>query len=87
MIHFSLLQIGTQRFMPPQPADPTSGEYDATGPIKPCAQQAQIYGNLLGIRFEEDCLYLDIWTPEGSIPGTLPEKPLPVLVRLLNMNL
>jgi hypothetical protein len=66
--------------MPPEPIEPLTEEYAAVGPIKPCAQQQVLYGNLLDIRYDEDCLYLDVWTPEGANPGTLPDQPLPVIV-------
>jgi len=67
--------------MPPEPANPIDGEYDASGPARGCIQPLQALGNPLIVKYDEDCLYLDIWVPEGKLPGTLPTEKLSVIVR------
>jgi len=66
--------------MPPEPIEPLVGEFNARGPLKGCIQQQQAYGRLFNVQYDEDCLYLDVWTPEGRVQGTLPDELLPVIV-------
>jgi para-nitrobenzyl esterase len=53
--------IGARRWREPAPPTPWSGVRDATSFGAPCAQNAG--GRPLGVG-SEDCLYLNVWTPE-----------------------
>jgi para-nitrobenzyl esterase len=57
--------VGTRRFAPPVPVQPWKGIRDATqfGPMSHQSGE----GN-----FSEDCLYLNIWSPEASREAALP---------------
>lgn len=61
--------VAESRFRPPQPPKPfEKGRYDANQYSSPCPQKLAAHENfkLIG---EEDCLYLNIWTPADSQPG------------------
>ncbi len=64
--------VGDLRWKPPQPAVPWPGPLDATGLADSCPQFAPPFNIMMG---EEDCLYLNIWTPEQK-----PRSPMPVMV-------
>ncbi len=72
-IPFAVPPVGDLRWQPPTPAPAWSGERDATT-FGPSAMQRSNPGmDLIGIpseRTDEDCLYLNIWTPglDGSRP-------------------
>ncbi|MBM4269707.1 MAG: carboxylesterase family protein [Deltaproteobacteria bacterium] len=71
-IPFAAPPVGSLRFRPPTPAIPWQGvrEANAFGPA--CAQTSSI----ITPRSEnEDCLYLNVWTPDPA-----PSRPLPVMV-------
>ena len=81
---------GDLRWEPPQPAMPWSGVRDATRPGSACTQDpagltpflapmAKAYGSTYAepVQSSEDCLYLNVWTPEWP-----PEHALPVMVWL-----
>jgi para-nitrobenzyl esterase len=57
--------VGTRRFAPPAPVQPWKGVREATQ-FAPMSHQSG-EGN-----FSEDCLYLNIWSPEVSSAAALP---------------
>jgi para-nitrobenzyl esterase len=64
--------LGELRFKAPLPAAPWQGTRDATQFGGRCAQRASL--NTGEGTDNEDCLYLNVWTPEPA-----PSEPLPVL--------
>jgi para-nitrobenzyl esterase len=74
-IAYAAPPVGEWRWRPPQPADPWQGVRDASEYGAFCAQpQSDILWFDLG-EVSEDCLTLNVWTPD-----TEPEKPLPVMI-------
>ena len=69
-IPFAAPPVGNLRFAPPQPIEPWEGILDCTK-FKESAMQK----NKGLSEMSEDCLYLNIWTPEDAVG-----KKLPVLV-------
>jgi para-nitrobenzyl esterase len=82
--------VGELRWEAPQPAPPWTGVRDAGRPGRACTQDpagltqfispmARAYGSSFAesVESSEDCLYLNVWTPEW--PST---HPLPVMVWL-----
>jgi para-nitrobenzyl esterase len=55
--------VGLLRFLPTKKVAPWKGERDATR-----FSAAPMQHNLLKVPHSEDCLYLNIWAPEGSGP-------------------
>jgi para-nitrobenzyl esterase len=78
--------IGGLRWRPPQPPLPWQGVREAVQPGSACTQRAsglapffapmaQAYGSHFEqplIPSSEDCLYLDVWTPEWPVKRALP---------------
>jgi para-nitrobenzyl esterase len=60
---FATPPVGALRFLPPLPARPWTGELDATAFSASPMQTGEP-----GVRHSEDCLYLNIWAPEGKGP-------------------
>jgi para-nitrobenzyl esterase len=76
-IPFAAPPIGEYRWRPPQPVIPWEGVRDASEFGPNCAQAG--WGAAPGSISEgssEDCLYLNVWLPAGTEPGTK----LPVMV-------
>lgn len=54
--------VGELRFKPPQPAEPWTGVLDATKEAPVCVQRG-LFPSDIEIRGQEDCLYLNVYTP------------------------
>ena len=64
--------LGALRWRPPAPAMSWQGTRKALDNPTPCAQFSPVSGRLMG---QEDCLYLNVWTPAEK-----PPSPMPVMV-------
>src|SRR5690349_20317511 len=75
-IPYAAPPVGDLRWKPPQPAQAWHGIRNATEWGPRCVQSNRL-GDLdpLNKRMEEDCLYLNVWTPAKS-----PAESLPVMV-------
>ncbi len=62
-VPFAEPPVGALRFMPPLPPKPWKGERDATSFSASPMQPGEV-----GTQHSEDCLYLNIWAPEGKGP-------------------
>jgi para-nitrobenzyl esterase len=62
-VPFAEPPVGSLRFLPTQKVTPWKGERDAT-----TFSAAPMQHKLLEVPHSEDCLYLNIWAPEGSGP-------------------
>ncbi|MGW5861256.1 carboxylesterase/lipase family protein [Streptomyces sp. NPDC055239] len=74
-IPYAAPPVGRLRWAPPRPVVPWSGVREATRPASACPQPA---GEVPGGSTDEDCLHLNITTPDGAAPTT----PRPVIVWL-----
>ncbi|MDF7639645.1 carboxylesterase family protein [Lactobacillus sp. ESL0791] len=78
-IPFAKPPIGKRRFMPPEENDPWNGTYDATefknSPMQLSLNESEEYPPEDMTPMSEDCLYLNVYTPENTA-----EKNLPVMV-------
>ncbi|MFD1313324.1 carboxylesterase/lipase family protein [Streptomyces kaempferi] len=74
-IPYAAPPVGRLRWVPPRPPVHWPGVRDATRPTSPCPQPA---GEVPGGSTDEDCLHLNITTPDGAEPG----RPRPVIVWL-----
>jgi para-nitrobenzyl esterase len=73
-IPYAAPPVGDLRWQPPQPAPAWTGLRDATHYGKVCYQDPTIF-HLAPESISEDCLYLNVWTPDLH-----PTQPPPVLV-------
>jgi para-nitrobenzyl esterase len=71
-IPFAAPPVGPLRWRPPAAVTPWQGVLPATDFAPACAQLASIQGPASN---EENCLYLNVWTPDPA-----PKRPLPVMV-------
>ncbi|MEV5966726.1 carboxylesterase family protein [Kribbella sp. NPDC051952] len=65
-IPYAAPPVGDLRWAPPQPAQPWTGERDATKPGSPCPQLKNAIADLSGTN--EDCLFLNVTTPATASP-------------------
>jgi para-nitrobenzyl esterase len=63
-IPFAQPPVGELRWREPQPILPWTGVRDAGESGPPCAQRSSGWNEKESIASREDCLYLDVWTPE-----------------------
>lgn len=70
-IPFAAPPVGDLRWRPPQPPQPWTGILEADEISPACAQQDSLTTDASE---SEDCLYLNIWTPDPA-----PSEPLPVM--------
>ena len=65
--------VGTLRWAPPAPADAWDGVRSATR-FGPRAVQAPVFGDMAfrSAGMSEDCLYLNVWTPDSKTDAALP---------------
>jgi para-nitrobenzyl esterase len=73
-IPYAAPPTGSNRWRPPQPVTPWTTARDATTTAKVCPQIA-IGGTTLDPTSDEDCLTVNVWTPDPA-----PASPLPVMV-------
>jgi len=71
-IPYAAPPVGALRWRPPAPVTPWQTTLQATAFSGACAQLASVQGPASN---NEDCLYLNVWTPDPA-----PAKPLPVMV-------
>lgn len=74
-IPYAAPPVGRLRWAPPRPAAPWPGVREADRPAGACPQPA---GEVPGGSTDEDCLHLDVTTPDGASPA----RPRPVIVWL-----
>ncbi|MBK6847742.1 MAG: carboxylesterase family protein [Proteobacteria bacterium] len=75
-IPFAAPPVGARRWAPPEPPAPWTEARDATQ-LGPSCPQTALPSDLLPPRFSEDCLTLNVWTPDPA-----PRAPAPVMVWL-----
>ncbi len=63
-VPFAQPPVGTLRWRAPQPLLPWQGVRDALASGPPCAQRSSGWNAAEARASREDCLYLDVWTPE-----------------------
>ncbi len=73
---FAAPPIGELRWRPPQPPKPWSGVRDATSFLSSAPQPPggviSMFGTRDGATIDEDCLYLNVWSPARSTADALP---------------
>ncbi|MFA1289907.1 carboxylesterase/lipase family protein [Xanthomonas axonopodis pv. nakataecorchori] len=74
-IPFAAPPLGALRWRPPQPVAAWTQVRDATQAATPCVQPALGWNNAMARSGTEDCLYVEVQTPQLH-----PAKPLPVFV-------
>lgn len=74
-IPFATPPVGPLRWQPPQPVAPWGGIREALKPGPPPAQVSFEWDRQLAAAGREDCLYLDVWSPDLQ-----PRTPKPVMV-------
>ncbi len=71
-VPFAAPPVGDLRWKPPAPVEPWTGSRDATAVGAACPQPPGLIGSLAT---NEDCLFLNVWTPKDA-----PAEPVPVMV-------
>jgi len=74
-IPFAAPPVGDLRWKPPQPVDPWDDVLDTVEEAPTCPQRDQGWNKFATKSTSEDCLYLNVRTPDLS-----PDQPLPVMV-------
>jgi carboxylesterase type B/imidazolonepropionase-like amidohydrolase len=74
-VPFAKPPVGELRWREPQPVASWTGVRDAGQSGPPCAQSPQGWNLIEAAASREDCLYLDVWTPEWPV-----KTPRPVMV-------
>ena len=78
-VPFAAPPVGELRWRPPQAAGNWRGIRSATRPGRLCAQDERMLGMHGDVpETGEDCLYLNVWAPEGGAKG----EPLPVMFHI-----
>ena len=69
-VPFAAPPVGDLRFAPPAPVSPWTEPRDASGweDIK-CTQYGYLYEGEVSVRGQEDCLYLNVFTPKNATKG------------------
>lgn len=72
-IPYAAPPVGDFRWKPPQPVSNWVGVYRADRFTAQCMQQ-RVFGDMMfrNEGMSEDCLYLNVWTPETSVDARLP---------------
>ncbi len=71
-IPFAQPPVGDLRWRGPQPVKPWDNLRAAVVPAPPCIQPSLGWNNEFAAAGREDCLYLDVWTPEWPAKRALP---------------
>jgi para-nitrobenzyl esterase len=71
-VPFAAPPLDDLRWREPQPVKPWKGVRDAASPGAPCAQPAEGWNDKSAAISSEDCLYLNLWTPEWPVQKLRP---------------
>ena len=71
-IPFAQPPVGDLRWREPEPVKPWTGVRQAVEYGAPCAQSGSGWKKVVNIDSSEDCLYLNLWTPEWPAKGKHP---------------
>lgn len=72
-IPYAAAPRGNLRWLPPQPVTPWQGTRNANAFAEPCPQAQEADNGALVAMGNEDCLYLNVWTPENrAVDANLP---------------
>ncbi len=71
-IPYAAAPVGALRWRAPEPASSWHGTREATGYGSACAQAAQGWNASIVATASEDCLYLNVWTPQLGKTAKMP---------------